>query len=205
MLEEVVEGLRYALTTPRIRLALGVLLVISVFVFNFGVYVPLLARTVLHEEADGFGFLMAALGVGAVAGALTLGALRQARPSLSVTLAAAVLACLGILSLSLVRQFWTAVPVLFVTGYFAVLVTASSNATLQLTAPDALRGRVMSLYTLVFGGSVPLGALLVGVISEHWGVPTAFLAMGAAGLAGTLGLLLAASRPRPPTEVSPRA
>ena len=205
MLEEVVEGLRYALTTPRIRLALGVLLVISVFVFNFGVYVPLLARTVLHEEADGFGFLMAALGVGAVAGALTLGALRQARPSLSVTLAAAVLACLGILSLSLVRQFWTAVPVLFVTGYFAVLVTASSNATLQLSAPDALRGRVMSLYTLVFGGSVPLGALLVGVISEHWGVPTAFLAMGAAGLAGTLGLLLAASRPRPPTEVSPRA
>ena len=205
MLEEVVEGLRYALTTPRIRLALGVLLVISVFVFNFGVYVPLLARTVLHEEADGFGFLMAALGVGAVAGALTLGALRQARPSLSVTLAAAVLACLGILSLSLVRQFWTAVPVLFVTGYFAVLVTASSNATLQLSAPDALRGRVMSLYTLVFGGSVPLGALLVGVISEHWGVPTAFLAMGAAGLAGTLGLLLAASRPRPPTEVSPHA
>ena len=205
MLEEVVEGLRYALTTPRIRLALGVLLVISVFVFNFGVYVPLLARTVLHEEADGFGFLMAALGVGAVAGALTLGALRQARPSLSVTLAAAVLACLGILSLSLVRQFWTAVPVLFVTGYFAVLVTASSNATLQLSAPDALRGRVMSLYTLVFGGSVPLGALLVGAISEHWGVPTAFLAMGAAGLAGTLGLLLAASRPRPPTEVSPRA
>ena len=200
MLEEVVEGLRYALTTPRIRLALGVLLVISVFVFNFGVYVPLLARTVLHEEADGFGFLMAALGVGAVAGALTLGALRQARPSLSVTLAAGVLACLGIVSLSLVRQFWTAVPVLFVTGYFAVLVTASSNATLQLSAPDELRGRVMSLYTLVFGGSVPLGALLVGVISEHWGVPAAFLAMGAAGLAGTLALLLAARRPRPLME-----
>ena len=203
MLEEVVEGLRYALTTPRIRLALGVLLVISVFVFNFGVYVPLLARTVLREEADGFGFLMAALGVGAVAGALTLGGLRQARPSLSLTLAAGVLACLGILSLSLVRQFWTAVPVLFVTGYFAILVTASSNATLQLSAPDELRGRVMSLYTLVFGGSVPLGALLVGVISEHWGVPAAFSAMGAAGLAGTLGLLLAARRPRPPAEVPP--
>jgi len=198
MLEDIVEGLRYALLTPRIRLALGVLLVISVFVFNFGVYVPLLARNVLHEEADGFGFLMAALGMGAVSGALTLGALRQARPSLSVTLAAAVVACLGILSLSLVRQFWTAVPALFVTGYFAVLVTASSNATLQLSAPDELRGRVMSLYTLVFGGSVPLGALLVGFVSEHWGVPAAFLGMGAAGLAGTTGLLLAARRPRPP-------
>jgi len=198
MLEEVAEGLRYALTTPRIRLALGVLLVISVFVFNFGVYVPLLARNVLHEEADGFGFLMAALGVGAVTGALTLGALRQGRPPLSLTLAAAVLACLGILSLSLVRQFWAAVPALFVTGFFAVAVTASCNATLQLTAPDALRGRVMSLYTLVFGGSVPLGALLVGVVSEHWGVPAAFVAMGGSGLAATTALLVAARRPAPP-------
>ena len=195
VLEDVLEGLRYALLTPRIRLALGVLMVISVFVFNFGVYVPLLARNVLHEKADGFGFLMAALGIGAVLGALTLGALRQARPSLAMTLAAAVLACLGILALSLVRHFWGAIPLLFVTGYFAILVTASSNATLQLSAPDELRGRVMSLYTLVFGGSVPLGALLVGVISEHAGVPAAFLVMGAAGLVGVTALLLAARRP----------
>ena len=205
MRQEVAEGLRYALTTPRIRLALSVLLVVSVFVFNFGVYVPLLARNVLHEEADGFGFLMAALGAGAVTGALALGALRQGRPPLSMTLAAAVLACIGVVSLSLVRQFWAAVPALFVTGFFAVVVTASCNVTLQLTAPDELRGRVMSLYTLVFGGSVPLGALLVGVVSEHWGVPAAFVAMGGTGLAVTTALLVAARRPAaPPPGPSPR-
>jgi len=57
---------------------------------------------------------------------------------------------------------------------------------------------VMSLYTLVFGGSVPLGALLVGVVSEHWGVPAAFVAMGGSGLAATTALLVAARRPAPP-------
>jgi MFS family permease len=185
MLEEVYEGIGYALRTPRIRLVLLVLLVISVFVFNFNVYVPLLARNVLGLGADGFGFLMASLGVGAVSGALTLAALRSPRPPLPFTFTAAAVACAGIVSLAAVRQFWVAVPVLFVVGFFAIVVSASCNTTLQLTAPDELRGRVMSLYTLIFGGSVPLGAFLVGFVSEHGGVPLAFLGMGGAGLVGT--------------------
>src|SRR2546425_7359338 len=73
MLEEILEGLGYARRTPRLLLALGLVLIVSLCVFNFTVYVPLLARTVLGLGAEGFGFLMAALGVGAVAGALTVG------------------------------------------------------------------------------------------------------------------------------------
>jgi len=146
-------------------------------------HVPLLARNVLHQDADGFGFLMAALGVGAVSGALTIGGIRRSQPPLPLTFTAAVLACMGILALAFVRRFWVAVPGLFRVGFFAVVVTASCNTTLQINAPDDLRGRVMSLYSLVFGGSVPLGALLGGFISQHWGVPTAFLVMGATGLA----------------------
>lgn len=198
MLEEIREGVAYALSTPRIRLALGVLFVVSLFVFNFNVYVPLLAKNVLHQEADGFGFLMASVGVGAVSGALALGAVGSARPSLARTLAASAAACVGILGIAAVRGFWAAVPLLFVTGFFSVVVTASCNTTLQLTAPDALRGRVMSLYTLVFGGTVPFGALLVGFISEHWGVPAAFVGMGATGLLSTAGLFMGWHlRPRP--------
>src|SRR5262249_56128278 len=90
MLAEMGEGVAYALGTPRLRLALGVLLVVSVFVFNFGVYVPLLARNVLRQGAEGFGFLMAAVGMGAVSGALTLGGIRRARPPLSLIFAAAI-------------------------------------------------------------------------------------------------------------------
>jgi predicted MFS family arabinose efflux permease len=190
LLAEMHEGVTYVLRTPRLRLALGVLLVVSVFVFNFGVYVPLLARNVLHQSADGFGFLMAAVGLGAVAGAFTVGGIRRSQPPLALTFTAGILACAGILALAFVRHFWGAVPALFLVGFFAIVVTASCNTTLQINAPDELRGRVMSLYSLVFGGSVPLGALLVGFISQHWGVPTAFLVMGATGLVGTAAIVV---------------
>jgi MFS family permease len=190
MLEEVREGIGYALSTPRIRLALGILFVVSLFVFNFNVYVPLLARSVLHQEADGFGFLMASVGLGAVSGALTLGAFGRTRPLLSVTFGAAFVACTGVLGMSVVHAFWAGALALFVTGFFSVVVTASCNTTLQLTAPDAMRGRVMSLYTLVFGGTVPFGSFVVGFVSEHWSVPIAFLAMGATGLVGTAALFM---------------
>jgi MFS family permease len=188
MLEEVSEGIAYALRTPLIRLALGMLFVVSLFVFNFNVYVPLLARAVLHQEADGFGFLMASVGLGAVSGALALGAFGRTRPTVPVTLGASAIACAGIFLMSAVHEFWAGALALFVTGLFSVVVTASCNTILQLTAPSALRGRVMSLYTLVFGGTVPFGAFVVGFVSEHWGVPMAFLAMGAAGLVGTAAL-----------------
>jgi MFS family permease len=199
MLDEVREGIGYAIQTPRVRLALGVLLVVSISVFNFNVYVPLLARDVLHQGAEGFGFLMASLGVGAVSGALTLGALRSSRPALPLVFTASFAACAGILGMAIVRRFWVAVPALFVVGFFAIVVTASCNTTLQISAPDELRGRVMSLYSLVFGGSVPLGAFLVGFLSERWGVPAAFIVMGGAGVLGTGALALswrARQRPR---------
>src|SRR5207344_2202192 len=74
MTEEIAAGVHFALKTPVILIVLGLVAVVSLCVFNFSVYVPLLARQVLHLGAEGFGFLMASLGVGAVAGALTVGA-----------------------------------------------------------------------------------------------------------------------------------
>lgn len=182
MAREIREGLGYALRTPRIRLVLALLLIVSFCVFNFSVYVPLLARQVLGLGAEGFGFLMAAMGVGAVAGALALGTLVPGRPPLLVLFAAAMLACAGLIGLSAVRQFTVAVPVLFVLGFFGIIATAGSNTTLQLSAPDRLRGRVMSIYTLIFGGSFPIAAVLIGLISERWSVSLAFLIAGVLGL-----------------------
>jgi MFS family permease len=127
MLEEIREGLAYALGTPRIRLALGVLFVVSLCVFNFNVYVHLLAREVLHEGADGFGFLMASVGVGAVSGALALGAFGHSRPAMPLTFACSVVACAGIFGTSAVREFWTGALALFVTGFFAVVASFSRS------------------------------------------------------------------------------
>ncbi|HEU4367946.1 MAG TPA: MFS transporter [Methylomirabilota bacterium] len=190
MAQEIAEGVRHAARTPVIRRVLGLLFVVSITIFNFTVYVPLLARNVLGLGAEGFGFLMAALGVGAVAGALTVG-FRSAPgpPPFGAMLGAAALALTGLLSLSAARHVWVAASLLFATGFFGLVVVASCNTRLQLAAPDELRGRMMSLYTLVWGGSFPVGAFCVGAISEAWGVSTAFFVQGAAGLAGLAALV----------------
>ena len=201
MLEEIVEGLRYARRTPRLLLALGLVLSVSLFVFNFTVYVPLLARTVLGLGAEGFGFLMASLGVGAVAGALTVGGFGSREPELGRMFLSAAVAFAALLGLGLSRHVWTAAPLLFVTGYFGIMLMATCNTSMQLRAPDALRGRVMSLYTWVTGGVFPIGAFLVGSISQAWGVSAAFLWNGTLGLVTLGGIMLwwrlRARAPRP--------
>ncbi|MCI0549021.1 MAG: MFS transporter, partial [Candidatus Rokubacteria bacterium] len=139
------------------------------------------------------GFLMAALGVGAVAGALALGARANPEPRLGLLLGAGAVACAGLLGLSAVHHVWTAVALLLVTGFTGIVAVTGCNTSLQLTTPDALRGRIMSLYTWIFGGVFPIGSFLVGAISERYGVSGALLFTGTLGL-GLLGLL-ALTRP----------
>ena len=189
VLDDVRTGLRYAFRTPEIRLTLGLLFFVSIFVFNFTVYVPLIVRTVLNLGAEGFGLLMACLGVGAVTGALCVGALGARRPPAAVLFGAAALACSALVALSAARGVKVAAVLLFLTGLFGLVLVASCNTAMQLDAPDELRGRVMSLYTLVWGGVFPFGAFIVGSISEKWGVGRALLVNGTAGLLGVALLL----------------
>src|SRR2546426_801947 len=151
--------------------------------------------------AEGFGFLMASLGVGAVAGALTVGGFGSREPELGRMFLSAAVAFAALLGLGLTRHVWTAAPLLFVTGYFGIMLMATCNTSMQLRAPDALRGRVMSLYTWVTGGVFPIGAFLVGSISQAWGVSAAFLWNGTLGLVTLGGIMLwwrlRARAPRP--------
>ena len=181
---EIREGVRYALGTPRIMSLLAVLFVVSITVFNFSIYVPLFARQVLGRGPEGFGLLMASVGVGAVGGALTLGALRA--PSLSLLFVTGFLSCAGLVVMSLVDRFGVAAVALFALGWISVMVVAGCQVALQLVAPDRLRGRIMSLHTFIYGGVFPFGAFTIGSISEHWGVSWAFRVAGLFGLGGLL-------------------
>jgi predicted MFS family arabinose efflux permease len=179
----------YALRTPRIRLTLSVLFVVSLFVFNFNVFVPLIARQALGLDAQGFGFLMAWLGAGAVTGALALGAL--SRPPI---LATGLIACATLAALAGAHRFGWAAAGLYVVGAAGIMTVAGCNTTLQITTPDELRGRVMSLYTLIFGGTVPFGSFAIGAVSEAAGIGLALLGAGVLGLAALGALALAARR-----------
>jgi predicted MFS family arabinose efflux permease len=185
--QEIREGLRFALRTPRIVLVLAVLFVVSITVFNYSVYVPLVARDVMHRGAEGFGLLMASVGVGAVGGALTLGVLRA--PSLVLLFATGFLSCAGLLAMSAIDVFVVAAVTLFALGWVSVIAVTGCNVALQLAAPDHLRGRIMSLHTFIYGGVFPFGAFAVGSISERWGVPMAYRVAGTFGLLGLTAVL----------------
>jgi MFS family permease len=186
---ELAEGFAYAARTPVVRLILALQLVVSFCVFNFTVYVPLLARQVLGLGSEGFGLLMAAMGIGAVLAGLSLGALGSRPPPPGAIAVALGCACALLLGVALVRRVWPAAVLLALIGFAGTLVMAGCNTVIQLSTPDALRGRMMSLYTLS-SGVFPLGAFWVGFASQLWGVSTTF------AINGTLGLLaLAALRP----------
>ena len=208
MRAEIAEGVRYAAGTPRVALVMGLLMVVSLFVANMSVLVPLIARDVLHEGAHGFGLLMASLGVGAVVGALAVAALSVGRPPLGLLVGPALAAAALLLVLSTARHFGVAAAVLAALGVAQIVFMTSCNTTVQIAVPDELRGRVMGLYALVFAGMTPIGALLMGTVAEHWGVSRACAVGGGVGL--VLILLLAvgwrrrhSGTARPPTPPAP--
>lgn len=192
--QDIAEGVRFAAGNPGIALALGLLLAVSLFVLNHSVLVPLLAREVLRVDARGFGLLMASVGTGALAGGLTVAGLGRRPPSPRRVVAAAVVAAGATLGVAFIRGPATAAVALGIIGFAQIVFMASANAMVQLGTPDEMRGRMMSLYTTVFMGVTPLGALLMGALAQTFGVPAAYATGGMLGLLAVLGLALAARR-----------
>lgn len=198
VLDHLVEGLRYIRWNQQILISIVVLALVSTFTLNFQVLMPVLARVVLRGDADTYGFLMAASGAGSLTSALVI-AFGQ-RPSMRLMLAGTVAIGLGFIGLSLVAWLPLDLVLMFVVGWGVIAMAATINTTIQLSAPDVLRGRVMSVYTTVFAGSVPFGGLFSGALAAGWGVQTA-LAVG--GVIALLATAMAAfwSR-RPPAEAA---
>ncbi len=186
--QELVEAIRYATGTPHVALVLGLLLSVCVFVVNYTVLVPLIARQALGLDATGFGLLMACHGSGALVGALALALFGGTRPPIRVVIGAGLVVSGATAALALAGPVWWTAGLLLVAGSAQIVFIASCNTTLQVTAPEELRGRVMGLYVLMVAGSAPFGALFVGTVAERWG-PLAACAAG-----GGLGLLLVAGQ-----------
>ena len=184
--EELMDGIRYATRTPLVALILGLVFAVSTFAMNHGVLVPLFAREVLHEGVHVFGLLMAALGAGAVVGAVAVAALGYGRPPLAAVVVPGLGVAIGILTLAFVRHVALAAGVLFVVGIMQIIFQNGCNTIVQVTVPDELRGRVMGVYMMVFAGATPVGASLIGTVAEGAGVPAACLVGGGLALLGVL-------------------
>ncbi len=192
MLRSTGEGLSYVWRRPALRLALAMFVFICVVSINFSVLLPLVASQTLASGAEVYGLLTACFGAGALAGALISASLGRA--TWPILLLSAAGFGLGELILAPQRTVIGAVVLLLATGVFYTLYTSTTNAMVQLQSPSYLQGRVAGLYSYIFAGSSPFGALLAGGLAERRGTGLAFAAAGLTALAvAGLGLLL---RPR---------
>ena len=185
------EGLRYVGRTPPVLLATVVVGLVATVAMNFQVVVPAFARDALGVGADGFGFLMAASGLGSVIAALGLAV---GRPRPSVLLGGALVLGAAQVALAVTTSYPVAAFLLFLAGAGGIAMAATANTTIQLAVPDGLRGRVMSVYTTVFAGSTPLGGLFVGSLASVAGIRAATFAGGALGIAVALAAAVWARR-----------
>jgi predicted MFS family arabinose efflux permease len=178
------EGLRYVASVPVLRTLLIMMGVIGTLQYNFQVILPLLAKETFGGDAGSFGLMGAILGVGMFAGAMSNAAF--GRSSRKVLLGAGF--TLGTMSLliSLAPSFWLACLLMIPLGAASMAFLANVNSTLQLNSADSMRGRVMAIYFVLFLGSTPIGAPIVGFVAESFS-PRAALMLGAcATLAGCL-------------------
>jgi MFS family permease len=167
------EGARYVRSTPLVLLSVVVVGLVATFGMNFQVLIPPLADNVLNVGASGYGFLMAASGLGSTVAALWIAFSRRVGPT-PIVLGAIALGLSSIV-VALSTSFPLSLLAMTIVGAGGIGMAVTANTTIQLSVPDHLRGRVMSLYTTVFAGSVPAGGLLMGWIASVWGVSTALL------------------------------
>jgi MFS family permease len=175
------EGLSYVRRTNVVLVAMLVIALVSTFGMNFNVVIPPLTQAVFHSDAAGYGFLMSAMGVGSMLSALTIAFSGRTTP-LIIGLGALTLGIAEIL-LSFTGSFPVALVLMFIAGVGGIGMAATANTVIQLSVPDALRGRVMSVYTTVFAGSTPVGGLVAGAIASSFG---AAVAIGVGGVASVL-------------------
>ncbi len=196
------EGLQYIIQTPLILRIIVLIIMLSTFSMNFHVLVPVLARNTLGLGAQGYGYLMSAMGVGAIIGAFFLALVSHLGPQWYIIMGGAVGLSVFQLLLAFNRSYFLALLLLGFCGLSMLSFVTSVNTTLQLNSPDHLRGRVMSIYTLVFLGLVPLGSLFSGSISDAGGAPAGLAAAGVVGIISTAAVFLWEKHQRTPDERS---
>jgi len=174
-LETIREGFRYVARTRPARAYLSVVGVLSFAGLPYLVLMPIYADRVFHSGASGLGLLMGLSGVGALAGALTL-ASRTALTGLTKwSSVAQIVFAISLGAFAFSTDIRLSAGLLLITGYTGMFQMSASNTLIQSMVPDVLRGRVMSVYMVVFAGSVPLGNLFTGGMAHLYGAPIALL------------------------------
>jgi MFS family permease len=169
---EIVEGYRFSLASPQIRMSLMLVAVSSCFGAAYLSLMPAFARDLLHGDAASYGTLMAGVGIGALLGAYGLSLIRERWLGLTPVMAALCFG-LGLIAFSHSHMMWLSVLLLLPTGASLMLLGGTTNTIVQTLAGEEFRGRAISHYTQSFLGMMPWGALLLGWAATCFGVTDA--------------------------------
>jgi MFS family permease len=185
-IEDIIEGFRWVNQTKIIRALLLLIGLVSLVGMPYTVLMPIFADKILHGGARGLGILMGATGVGALFGALTLAAKTGVKGlGRWVTYSCAGLG-VSLFCFSYSTSLWLSVALLLPAGYSMMLQMACSNTLIQTMVPDQLRGRVMSVYSMMFMGMAPFGAFFGGALAHRFGAP---ITVASGGIACVLGAI----------------
>ncbi len=163
------QGLSYSFSHPIIKTLLMFTGVISIFGWSYSTLMPVIAQNIFHQGPAVLGYLYSATGVGAVFAAIIISVLSKKLNPLVFILVGCLLFSLSVLSFTFIKNYIFALPVLFFVGFGLIMQFSIINSTIQHLVPDDIRGRVMSIYTLMFLGMFPIGSFQVGIIAERLG------------------------------------
>ncbi|MEU3603530.1 MFS transporter [Streptomyces sp. NPDC006798] len=186
------EGLRYVSAHPELIWPIVLVGFIGTFGFNFPIWLSAFVHDVYGSGAETYGLLNTLMAVGSLVGALL--AARRGTSKLSILVGAAVL--FGALEIvaAFAPTFWVFAAILVPIGMFGLTVNVTANTRIQMATDPAVRGRVMSLFMMVFVGGTPVGAPIVGWITDVYGPRVGFAAGGAVSLLAAIGVGLMLSR-----------
>jgi MFS family permease len=183
-LEKLREGFRFARHTKPIRALLVLVAIVSFMALPYTVLMPIFAVKILHGGASAYGTLMGAVGVGAMFGALALAMRSELRGLGKVVAYSAMGLGASLVLFSGSHWYWISFMILALSGFTMMMQFTATNTLIQAMVPDQLRGRVMSLYSMMFLGMSPLGSLLAGAVADRIGAP---ITVAIGGLASCLG------------------
>jgi MFS family permease len=186
LLQELKDGFKYVFSFAPIRSIILLISLTSLAGMSYIVVMPVFVKEVLRSGPDTQGFLLGAVGIGALVGALSLASRKKvAGLERYIPLGAGVFG-LGLVSFSFAKSLPVALPLLFITGYGMIAQSASSNTIIQTIVDENKRGRVMSIYVMAFLGMAPFGSLFIGGMADFFGTPAALRIGGLICLAGAL-------------------
>ncbi|MFU2158225.1 MFS transporter [Caldisericum sp. AR60] len=176
--KDAIEGLKYILKIPIILIIFALFIVVNVFGLNFNVLVPTLVKQVFKLQSTDYGFLMSMMGVGALTGSLFLAVISYKGVKHFYLFGGALVLGLTLLLTGLFPNYYLTIAFTTLSGFSMVLFLNTANTLLQMESSEEFRGRVMSIYSLIFLGFTPFGALLTGTLSEKISVQFTYSLVG---------------------------